>query len=166
MVLATRKGGDHMPFGLVSERYGGQILTETPPELRGARGHVICAFLSSWLVLGWFQQRSLVGRLTVLTVVCHWARSLAAAPVGVTACSHWACALQGRSRRCGRGMSRPRATPRTSSTRRPSARAEPRWGAGCSGQQCNGAVVVETNHATYLRGQNYLGTVVPGSYST
>ena len=71
VVLATRKGGDHMPFGLVSERYGGRILTETPPELRGARGHLICAFLSSWLVvLGWFQQRSLVGRLTVLTV-CH-----------------------------------------------------------------------------------------------
>ena len=68
MVLATRKGGDHMPFGVVSERYGGRILTETPPELRGARGHLICA-LSSWLVLGWFQQRSLVGRLTVLTVM-------------------------------------------------------------------------------------------------
>lgn len=23
VVLATRKGGDHMPFGLVSEKYGG-----------------------------------------------------------------------------------------------------------------------------------------------
>ena len=39
VVLATRKGGDHMPFGVVSERYGGRILTETPPELRGARAH-------------------------------------------------------------------------------------------------------------------------------
>ena len=105
MVLATRKGGDHMPFGVVSERYGGRILTETPPELRGARGHLICA-LSSWLVLGsWLVSATVLGWTTDCPHchACHWARSLAAAPVGVTACSHWACVLHGRGDREGAG---------------------------------------------------------------
>lgn len=36
-----------MPFGLVSKRYGGQVLTETPVELRGEIEEVRASYIKT-----------------------------------------------------------------------------------------------------------------------